>query len=65
MEIDRVYVISLRRALFVGRDICLLRKHKVFTAVDDSAHACIGVWLVQPRCITLPLKKVVLNAVNI
>lgn len=36
MEIGHVYVISLRRALFVGRDICRLRKHKVFTAVDDS-----------------------------
>jgi len=36
MEIGHVYVNSLRRSLFVGRDICRLRKHKVFTAVDDS-----------------------------
>ena len=51
MEIGRVYVISLRRALFLGRDICRLRKHRVFTAVDDSAHAGIGIWLVQPHCV--------------
>ena len=29
-------MISLGRSLFVCRDICRLRKHKVFTAVDDS-----------------------------
>jgi len=36
MEIGNLYVVSLRRALFVARDICRLRKHKVFKAVDDS-----------------------------
>jgi hypothetical protein len=36
MEIGYVYVISLRRALFVSRDICRLRKHNVFTADGDS-----------------------------
>ena len=67
MEIGHVYVISLRRALFVGRDICRLRKHKVFAAVDDSDMlVSVSGWCSHTAYyIELLLKKVVLNAVNI